>query len=118
MASVQGRLLIVHQMRLQTPFGIMHTGRMPHGTRSALRTLGALLLFAAAVYLFMVGGQAFFSPPDMAAREVGHWITGAYDGPVKTVLFGVFAALYVGVIGLVLLAITLPLGHRRPLRRN
>jgi hypothetical protein len=77
------------------------------------RAASALALFALAVWLVATGGQLFFALPGMAAKSVAHALTGTADGPVATLLFLLFAALYLGGIGGILLGVSQPFRRRR-----
>ncbi|MFN8534007.1 MAG: hypothetical protein U0556_10710 [Dehalococcoidia bacterium] len=78
-----------------------------------LRLAALAVLFGLAVLLVATGGQIVFQPPSLAARSVAYSLTGASDGPVATLLFLVFAALYVGAIAGMIVTIIRPFGRRR-----
>ena len=71
------------------------------------------MLFGLAVWLVATGGQLFFMLPGMAAKTVAHALTGTTEGPLATLLFLLFVALYVAIIGGVLVTVIRPFSRRR-----
>ncbi|MCS6801266.1 MAG: hypothetical protein RMM58_02205 [Chloroflexota bacterium] len=77
-----------------------------------VRAASMLALFALAVWLVATGGQLFFYLPGLAAKSAAHALTGASSGPVATLFFLLFAALYLGLVGGILFGMTLPFRRR------
>jgi hypothetical protein len=81
---------------------------------SALRLLGLAILFLVAVVLVATGGKYLFYLPGMAAKTLASTLTGSEEGPLATLFFLLFAGVYVGAIGGLLLGLTYPFGRQRP----
>lgn len=75
-----------------------------------LRAVLFVSLFGLAVATVTFGGQIFYAVPGMAAKNVAYMLFGTEQGPLATLLFLVFAAVYLSSIGVVvwLLLVKLP----------